>query len=1530
MKYHTTVSTVITTLLILCVFVAVSFFVVFELNIGSPGYLLLSTLEEKLEKSENYSITFSNIDRILKDRIQINDVKLKYNNLIDLEIDNVILYNNPLQLTKALFTKTGVLKGDINNIKVTINSSGKNSNSNINLQAVFEQIKNLEGYEDIFSKNFLYNYGYSINVSNLDLKFNEIAISGLRANIQLDEHLIFKSLVAEVPTYIDDKFNFEKIAFRSSNDGNIYSFAISGDKLSFIDENTNIILDQARASLEFNKFADLELTALPLNLSIDNTILNSDSVNLNIGPISVQNTFDGATYNISKIKAKYNNYDLTSSQISGSINVSEEYEANATIQIPEELTISNLDSEVKINGININASYLSSVSLDARVNEILLSNINNYSKNFIKDSKLNNLNIALQYNNSEAFIDASTLLLVGSDIAFLDNTKANASINAYITDKSLQELTVNLNEIKFPMIPYSAKMNFTHDDKNELDIYYQDKLSISFNDEQDILSGKINLSGFRGSDIKNAINTYSPFFNKYILDDTLINGNISFTTNKDKKGDIYSTLALDNIHFNDITFGIASGLNARIDEKGIEDIKFNITSELLRFAYLGSISFDTFLPEGSITVDYTKSGKSLLDLNISLGSNKQYDFFAKILNSDNGYIQGSINWAKEGLVQALGDVKSSASIYPFDLSLDINSKKIDLISDNLLLSADYSEQISVALSLDDFPLPVSDLSITPITINGYADYNFDFAEQRSLLTINDINIKDIRYIKSNPEITISGSYSNNLFTLDKIIYQDNISTLTGTLVIPIREKRMAFTLGDEIERLNISFKVINDNLYTGIVNLNDINIERFGFPKAYLNASLIGKGENINAFEFNGELNVQSLSNDKLPFTLSSQISINDKSVELLDLKFTLSDLMVSSPLIGYDTNVGNLLGNFDINYTRRNFDRDYLVTSSLDFDLNIGKYDSLSIAVLESFDKFQKEFDFKVNIDKINIDNFLSIDRRNIDVSFNRDNGFKIEGNMINGTFNQKTFDIDLNIDLLPVAALSIKGIANPKDLDLNLNDVIFNIGSINFVFPFPIIWFSDKAFVNGDLKIFGPLYDTHMYGNLYTKGFDMEVWWLQKSILRLSDIHFSMIDNYLSSPRTPILVIDKFGGPVKTVDVDLEAQLSPSNILDFFGLNVWIQKGQDVFVRIPIESQNMQIDADVYGLFSYYTDLVKNYLGGEIYSDSGVFSYGMDPLPSWWKSHMLVHNEFDVTLGENMKFLLPLSADPILVAYMKDKTHFTFKYDNQVGSISFDGSLDFRSGEIYYFEKNFYITEGSLSFNNVNSRRIAPVIDLTARLREFDSSGNKVDIYLILKNSTLTDLNPYFESSPHKDLNEIMTILGDAILPTNTYGEFNLSSVASLVTSGVDVMSRIGLINSTSSSTDLISTIRNSLNLDMFSLRTNLFENLVLDTIFTTTGQTISPVARYLDNTSIYLGKYINEDLFLQGMVHLSAFEQNSDKKRYTTILADDLQLDIEVSLEWSNPLGTFTFFTKPSNLSLFNIFDSFGFSYSKRILF
>ncbi len=1530
MKYHTTVSTVIITLLILSVFVFVSCFTYFQLNIDSPGFLIVSTIKEKLSSDRDFSLSFSSIDRILKNKITINDIKFTYKDIADVSIENLTVYNNPYHIIHNLLSKKGKFEVDVNNINVNLKLQKNESTSSLDIASLFSVVTDLESHDELFKQFLFYYFAYSLNVNNLNLTINDYKIDSIKANIQLGEKLKFKSLVTEVPSYKDKQFNVDHIAFKAGNDGKLYSFAISGDRLELINKDVNLSVDQIRSVLEFENFASLKLTALPIDLSVNAIKLKTKELNLEIGPLSLESNGDEANFAVSEVFTKIKYGSLNSSTIRGNIAVSPDLEVSGNININDFVDLNYQNSFFRLSGLDCDFSYLGSVSLTLRINKTFSSGLEGLTNNYLNGFMLSNFETAIQYNDKELYGFINSDATLKSDNKLINDLKLSLEADSYIPEGKIQDLNISLSNIKLAMLDYPINASYKQDSKGiSVNASYKNDLKFKL-ENNNILTASLDLSGFKAYELKSIINTYFPALNMWIKEDTLLNGYLTFSSQEGKKGKIYSNIAFDNIHFNDTIFGIASGLSAELNDNEIQNIKLNITSELIRFAYLGSINLDTFLPEGDFSLKLTNTGKTLADVNISLGSNKQYDFYATILSRDQGFIEGSINWASEGLVQALGQIKSSASYYPFDLSLDLNSKKVDLISNQLLLTADYSDELSVVLSLDKFPLPVSDNSIKPITINGLADYYFSFRNQESILTLSDINIRDIRYIKSNPEITINGSFNNSVLNLDRISFKDDISELKGSLVYPIKERRLAFNISNNSESISSSYKVINDSLYTGIIIIDNLKLERFGLTQSLLNVSMIGKGESLNDFDFSGSLNINSNSNERTSFNLSSDILINDEKIELSDVNLLFGDLVMQSEKIGYDTTIGNFVGKFDIKYTQNNNDRPYLITSDLSLNVPIGKYDSLTNALLISFDKFQKEFSVNINIDKIDIDNFLTINSRELFINYNDTNGVSFDGNMINGNVNLNTFGTNLKIDLLPVAALNINGIMNPQNLDLNLNDIVFNIGSINFAFPFPIIWFSDKAFVGGDLKLFGPITDTHLYGNLYTKGFDMEVWWLQKSILRLSDIHFSMVDNYLSTARTPVLVIDKAGGPVKCVDVDLEAQLSTSNIVDFFGLNVWIEKGQDVFVRVPIESQNMQIDADVYGHFSYYTDLFKNYLGGEIIADSGVFSYGMDPLPVWWKPGMLVNNNFDITLGENMKFMLPLSSDPILVAYMKDKTHFTFTYDNALEEIGLNGSLDFRAGEIYYFEKNFYITEGSLSFNNESSRRLAPVIDLTARLRDFDASGNKVDIYLILKKSTLTDLNPYFESSPRKDLNEIMSILGDAILPANTYGELNLSSVASLLTSGMDVMSRMGLLNSTSSSADLISNIRNSLNLDMFSLRTNLIENLVLDTIFTSSGQTISPVARYLDNTSIYLGKYLNENFFLQGMVHLSAFKDGRDKNKSATFLADDLQLDIEISLEWSNPLGTITFFTRPTNLSLYNIFDSFGFSFSKRIMF
>ena len=275
-----------------------------------------------------------------------------------------------------------------------------------------------------------------------------------------------------------------------------------------------------------------------------------------------------------------------------------------------------------------------------------------------------------------------------------------------------------------------------------------------------------------------------------------------------------------------------------------------------------------------------------------------------------------------------------------------------------------------------------------------------------------------------------------------------------------------------------------------------------------------------------------------------------------------------------------------------------------------------------------------------------------------------------------------------------------------------------------------------------------------------------------------------------------------------------------------------------------------------------------------------------------------------------------------------FHFMYDSLTGEKAINGTLSFRSGEIYYFQKNFFITEGSIVLPQSGADLSAIRMNFRARLRSYDSDGERVDIYLVLRNAGFDNINPTFESTPAMSTEEIMSILGTSLLPESAYGSNNLSSVASLVTSGVDVLNRMGVIN-TSSYADLGSVVRDSLGFDIFSLRTSILENFLIDAVFSSSGSSysFSPLATYLNNTSIYMGKYLQNNLYLQIMVYLQAVDSIENR---TSFLSDDLSLDLEISLEWENPLGTITFFTSPDNLTLHSLFDNFGISYSNTIYF
>ena len=91
----------------------------------------------------------------------------------------------------------------------------------------------------------------------------------------------------------------------------------------------------------------------------------------------------------------------------------------------------------------------------------------------------------------------------------------------------------------------------------------------------------------------------------------------------------------------------------------------------------------------------------------------------------------------------------------------------------------------------------------------------------------------------------------------------------------------------------------------------------------------------------------------------------------------------------------------------------------------------------------------------------------------------------------------------------------------------------------------------------------------------------------------------------------------------------------------------------------------------------------------------------------------------------------------------------------------------------------------------------------------------------------------------------------------------------------------------------------------------------------------ASYLDGTTLYMGKYLTPDIYLEAMVHLAA-DRNNGVENTTSFLTSDLSLDTEISLEWENPLCTVQIFTQPSSLNAFEFFDTLGFALSKRFVF
>jgi len=269
-------------------------------------------------------------------------------------------------------------------------------------------------------------------------------------------------------------------------------------------------------------------------------------------------------------------------------------------------------------------------------------------------------------------------------------------------------------------------------------------------------------------------------------------------------------------------------------------------------------------------------------------------------------------------------------------------------------------------------------------------------------------------------------------------------------------------------------------------------------------------------------------------------------------------------------------------------------------------------------------------------------------------------------------------------------------------------------------------------------------------------------------------------------------------------------------------------------------------------------------------------------------------VAVGRSVEFFWPTQTFPVVHTYAKQGEQVAVALDGETSVVTLTGDVEIRGGEIFYFDRSFYLKRGSIRFDP-GMGEVDPWINALAEIRERDQNDEEIKIYLEA-NNRLSQFSPRFYSVPsHPDM-DIMGLIGGNIVDRFEQSSFGLSAV--MLTS--DIVGQFGILS------PFERAVRRLLNLDQFSIRTQFLQNILIGKL---AGEDISFTSfNPLDNTTLSLGKYLGTDLFVQALVRFQATDAVGS--------AYNIQTEGELNLEWATPffLLEWTFAPEhPENLFL-----------------
>lgn len=1270
-------------------------------------------------------------------------------------------------------------------------------------------------------------------------------------------------------------------------------------------------------------------------------ILKNLSLNLNIqGNVSSDFLFSSSIITMENIQFSNFETDKLSFFVSykDSVISARSFQKNRGLGI-----VASMNTKSNIGGVSLNfnkfmpAKLITNSKMNISLNEILhtklsgetkvkfnLSESGNPSLEWLADltatskkielnkANLHNTKLKIKGNGTQDFIQIHNFSLNSNELNFNGNLSYNFKNNNTLAHLNLESLKLKSGSI-------SSKLKLTNSG------------SAFICDINNIALGKANFSGGKITATPKEKQLDFSFLLKDETGSYELDGSYTYANKAraSEKGFIEIHGVLNAINVQNLYKSVATFSSKGANIRSISRFKpFRITSEFYASTDLKDFSYNF------VQFIFASVEKNGLNLLTSFNGNNSS---LSVNNIDIGYRDVEISG------KANADIESYNNM-SFDLSFLVDSimySATGMYSDGMLeIYGDYNFALNIyekkdkyegSFHVSELPIPVTSFfaskgKATPFVFSTDVNFewrdedNWNFTCPKADFVYSKSNIKTNNNIFE-LSFKAEGTQKESTFYDIKIgnetsflqgdatvshLYADNDAkeSFIASLDLSDTEKTEAVKF-----KSNISLSELNDVYIDAKCTLDNLSLNRFFWgqsetDKIDCEVDFIGGLEN---FLCNINLDTLEFHLNNKPLVASGIFSLDDGSLVIPDARFYWNDQSITEFTLSFLPKEGTGDIKFDYSgHLGQNEVGGKVDIKAMKINASEEEEGLPAIAIVKNFfEEFSVNFsvnDWYFGEKTETKPLLLSIFRAADQVSF-----YGGENDEIYGFYmNDGSLTVEISEKLENHA--SINGLVLSDKLEIDCNNILLNIPQIMRLLSIENFVTMTDGNLNGNLSLRGTPKNPEFFGKLNLDNLKFFSPDFAPTELQGNNIPIHFTGTSLELPYT-VFTSKKFG---------LWAECT-SQFEGWIPENTVVKCGTLEENFAYMKTKNLLFHTDGYASCDLIMTIKPKQfnLQGDVLFASGSFAIAFGDFDKFREKFKYSDIDFSMNLalqlGKKAEFRWPNMNMPMLRALTPTEKPIVFKVGEETETLKITGIANMRGGELLYIKRNFYIKEGSIRFLE-NAVGIEPLISLRAEIRDQDLNGEQIKLILSVKEQPLIGSSDEWISNittyPPRSATEVRQLLGQVIVG-DTDKE---TAIQDALTNATDILSQLGFAKKAEN------TVRDFLHLDVFSLRTQILQNVVFGNMFKNQTKTDLKAGNYLDNTTLYIGKYLGSAIYADALLNLSYYDPLKDKNpKQKKPVWKSVLFQPEIGLEMVTPFFNFRWAISPTDPNTLFVADT-----------